>query len=97
MHDKVDKQCHSNMQQRLLPHNNDTAAKIKSKDCDFKQLTDLVEGHNIAALDILVHWFLTQMFLNESVNRDKVINNCHHDLQLLDSISHWYKLGCSRQ
>jgi hypothetical protein len=85
------------MQQGLLPHDKATAAKIKYKDCDFKQLTDLVEGHNITALDILVHWFLAQMFLNESVNRDKVINNCHHDLQLLDSISHWCKLGCSKQ
>jgi hypothetical protein len=37
------------------------------------------------------------MVLDESVNRDKVIDNGHHDLQLLDAISNWDKLGCKGQ
>ncbi|CAA7619375.1 hypothetical protein MCP1_2400001 [Candidatus Terasakiella magnetica] len=35
------------------------------------------------------------MVLDESVNRDKVIDNGHPDLQLLDAISNWDKLGCA--
>lgn len=57
-------------------------------------LTDLVESDNVTALDVLVHRLSTQMVLNESVNRDKVIDNGQHDLQLLDAISNWDKLGC---
>jgi hypothetical protein len=37
------------------------------------------------------------MVLNESVNRNEVIDNGHHDLQLLNAISNWDKLGCKGQ
>jgi hypothetical protein len=57
------------------------------------RLTDLVEGNNVTALDVLVHWLSAQMVLDQSVNRDKVIDNSHHDLQLLDAIPNWDKLG----
>jgi hypothetical protein len=60
------------------------------------RLTDLVEGNNVTALDVLVHWLSAQMVLDQSVNRDKVIDNSHHDLQLLDAIPNWDKLGCKR-
>jgi hypothetical protein len=35
------------------------------------------------------------MVLNECVDRDKIINDGHHDLKLLDAISNWHELGCT--
>ena len=62
----------------------------------YGRLTDLVEGNNVTALDVLIHWLSAQMVLDQSVNRDKVINNSQHDLKLLDAIPNWDKLGCKR-
>jgi hypothetical protein len=33
------------------------------------------------------------MVLDESIDRDKIINNGHHDLQFLDAVPNWDKLG----
>jgi hypothetical protein len=62
---------------------------------ELKKLTNFVERNNVAALDVLVRWFNTQMVLNECVDRDKIINDGHHDLKLLDAISNWHELGCT--
>ena len=55
-------------------------------------LTDFVEGNNVTALDELIDGFDSELLFNHGVNRHKVINNCAHNLQLLDTITDWDEL-----
>lgn len=52
---------------------------------------DFVERHNVAALNVLIGWLSAEMILNQTVDRNKVIHNGHHNLHLLDAISNWNK------
>lgn len=36
---------------------------------------DLVEGHNITTLNVFIGRFSSEMFLDQVINRNKVINN----------------------
>lgn len=57
-------------------------------------LTDLVEGDNVTALNILINWFSHKVIFNQVINRDQVIHNGKHYCQFLDTISNRYKFGC---
>lgn len=60
------------------------------------ELTYLVEGYNVTALDILIRGFNSQLFLNKVVHRNQVVHNGKHNLQFLYTISNWYKFGCNK-
>ena len=62
----------------------------RHKQCP-RQLTDFVEGHNVTALDVLIGRFSAEMILYQTVDRNKVIHNGHHNLHLLDAISNCNK------
>lgn len=49
-----------------------------SKNGTLKKITeslDFVEGHDITALNVFVSRFYGEMFLDQVINRNKVINN----------------------
>jgi len=77
-----------NQTHRLISRLKMAKLKVQQENLNF------VECNNVTTLDILVAWLNCQLFLDKGVHRNKVIHNCHHDLQLLDSISHWHQFGC---
>ena len=58
---------------------------------------NLVEGDNIAALDILIAGLDSKMLLNEGIHGYKVINNGKHYLQLLYTVTNRNKFRCDNQ
>lgn len=58
---------------------------MQQEQVDGLRILDLVEGHNVTALDILVDGLRAEDLLDEVGDRHKIIHNRHHDLQLLDA------------
>lgn len=81
----------------LQPHSSlkaytptEDTTKTKSFRATFGELVILlnfVEGDNVATLDVFVGGLDCEVVFNEVVYGNKVINNCHHNCQLLNSVS----------
>lgn len=72
---------------KTILRNKKVAAKSNS--------SDLVEGQNVTALDVLISRFNRKVVFDDVVNRHKIIHNCHHDCQFLDPIPNRYQLSCT--
>lgn len=52
------------------------------------ELTKSNEGDNASRLNILINGLLSKS-INDFNNRHQIIDNSHHDLQLLNTICNW--------
>lgn len=57
-------------------------------------ISDFVEAHNVAALNVLVYRLSTEVVLDKAVDGDEVVDDGHHYLQLLHPVSDRDQLGC---